>query len=91
MERRAKELLDKTQQLNETPFGPEMEPLSQRYAPLANDMLVAWIKNSDGVIDAVEGEGGQILFTNSYRMTDMPLLPRSGKNPEPAPTLKANP
>ncbi len=91
MEARARELLDKTQQLNEIPFGPEMEPLVSEIRALANDMLVGVDKNSDGVIDAVEGEGGaDTVYESSYRMTDMPLLPGAGRIPEPA-TLQANP
>ena len=92
MEERARELLDKTQQLNEIPFGPEMESLVSEIRALANDMLVGVDKNSDGMIDAVEGEGcADTVYESSYRMTDMPLLPGAGRIPEPAPTPQANP
>jgi len=47
VEARARELLDKTQQLNKTPFGSEMESLVSEIRALANDMLVGLDKNSD--------------------------------------------
>jgi hypothetical protein len=92
MEARAKELLNKTQQLNKTPFGSEMETLVSEIRALANDMLVGLDKNSDGVIDPVEGEGGaDTAYGSSYRMADMPLLRGAERIPEPAPTPQANP
>jgi serine/threonine protein kinase len=92
MEARARELLDKTQQLNDTLFGPGMESLVSEIRALANDMLVGVDKNGDGIIDAVEGEGGaDTVYESSYRMTDMPLLRGAGRIPEPAATPQANP
>jgi serine/threonine protein kinase len=92
MEARAKELLDKTQQLNEIPFDTEMESLVSEIRTLANDMLVGLDKNGDGIIDAVEGEGGaDTVYESSYRMADMPLLRGAGRIPEPVATPQANP
>jgi hypothetical protein len=92
MEGRARGLLDKTQQLNETPFGSGMGSLVSEIRALANDMLVGVDKNGNGVVEPVEGEGGaDTVYESSYRMADMLLLRGAGRIPEPARTPQANP
>lgn len=81
----AKQLLELTLQLHNTPFGTEMEPLLAEMQNLSSQMLYGVDANGNQRIEPVVGEGGaDTAYLYAYNMADMPLLPGPHRIPPSA-------
>ncbi len=81
------QMLEKALQLQETPFGADMEPVISEMVTLSEKILYGVDSNGNGVIEAVAGEGGaDTAYEYAYFMTEMPLLLGEHRIPPPAPT-----
>lgn len=82
----SQQLFEKTLQLQEMPFDPEMEPVIQEMVFLSNQVLFGVDVNGNEIIEPITGEGGgDIAYEHSYYMADMPLLAGENRIPAPAP------
>ncbi len=86
MEEWTNEILALALQLNDTPFGPEMEPIISELSRLSNEMVHGIDINENGIIDAVTGEcGADTAYAHAYFMADFQIyvgpdrIPPSGK------------
>ncbi len=83
----SEQLLEKTLQLEEMSFGPEMEPLIQEMVFLSNQVLFGVDLNGNELIEPITGEGaGATAYDHAYYMAEMPLLIGEHRIPPPAPT-----
>jgi serine/threonine protein kinase len=80
------EILELALQLNDTPFGPEMEPIISELSRLANELVHGIDVNENGIIDPVAGEcGADTAYAHAYFMADFQIyvgpdrIPPSGK------------
>jgi tRNA A-37 threonylcarbamoyl transferase component Bud32 len=81
----SEQLLEKALQLQEMPFGPEMEPLITEMAVLSNQIVSGVDSNANGLTEPIEGEGGaDTAYDQAYNMADMPLLLGAHRIPPPA-------
>ncbi len=79
------QLLERALQLQEMPFGPEMEPLIAEIAALSGQMVDGTDSNDNGKIEPIIGEGGaETAYQYAYNMAVMPLLPGAHQVPGPA-------
>lgn len=81
----SEQLLQKALQLQEMPFGADMQPLIEEMALLANQITLGTDSNGNGIIEPIAGEGGATTaYEHVYYMADMPLLPGAHRIPAPA-------
>ncbi len=85
----SEQLLEKALQLQEMPFGAEMEPLISEMVMLSEKILSGVDSNGNGLIEPIVGEGGaDTAYEYAYFMTEMPLLPGAHRIPPPVATNK---
>ncbi|MBI5840832.1 MAG: protein kinase [Chloroflexi bacterium] len=83
----SQQLLEKALQLNDMPFGPEMEPLIEDMTELSTSALSGTDTNNNERIEPIIGEGGaDTAYEYAYYMVDILLLPGIDRIPPPAPT-----
>lgn len=71
----AAQLLDVAIQLQDAPFGTNMEPLVAEMVKLSSQMLYGVDTNANGLLEPIIGEGGaDTAYYEAYEMADMPLL-----------------
>jgi len=81
----SEQLLKKALQLQETPFGAEMEPLIKEITTLSDQILSGTDSNKNEIIEPAIGEGGaDTAYEQAYYMAEMPLLPGAHRIPPPA-------
>jgi hypothetical protein len=80
------ELLDLALQLNDMPFGPDMEPIVSQLSALGIQLIDGADTNGNGRIDPIVGEcGATMAYDNAYYMADFQIylgpnrIPPSGK------------
>jgi tRNA A-37 threonylcarbamoyl transferase component Bud32 len=80
------EILDLALQLNDMPFGPEMEPIVTRLSQLGKELVDGSDANENGIIDLVAGEcGADDAYEKAYWMADFQIylgpnrIPPSGQ------------
>jgi serine/threonine protein kinase len=82
MEDWTNEILGLALQLNETPFGPEMEPIVSELKVLGNQLVHGVDVNQNGIINAVAGEcGADTAYFHSYYMADFQIYPGADRTP----------
>jgi hypothetical protein len=82
MEGWTNEILRLALQLNETSFGPEMEPIVSELKVLGNQLVHGVDVNQNGIIDAVAGEcGADTAYFHSYYMADFQIYPGADRTP----------
>ena len=79
------QILDLALGLNETPFGPEMEPTVSELSFLGKQLLSGADVNENGRLnEALPGEcGADAAYENAYAMADMFLYPGPNRVPPP--------
>lgn len=83
----SEQLLEKALQLQEMPFGPEIDPLIAEITKLSNQIVSGTDSNNNGLIEPIIGEGGATTaYEYAYYMAEMPLLPGAHRIPPPVPT-----
>jgi serine/threonine protein kinase len=79
-------ILELALQLNETPFGAEMEPIVAELSTLGDTLLEGTDADENGSIETISGECGA---TNAYEygwdMVDMMIYPGPNRVPTPEP------
>ena len=77
------DLLSLALELNETPFGPDMEPIVTEISSLGNSLLTGKDANNNNLFDeAIAGEcGGDAAYEYAYSMADMFLYPGPDRVP----------
>jgi len=80
------QILSLALQLNETPLGPEMNPIIDELSRLGNQLVNGVDTNGNGIIDPIEGEcGADKAYEYGRYMADFPIYigpdrtPPSGK------------
>jgi hypothetical protein len=82
MEGRLNFILQSALKLNETPFGPEMEPIVNDLETLANTLLNGNDTDGNGLVEATSGEcGANDAYKLAYLMADMQLYPGENRIP----------
>jgi hypothetical protein len=83
----SEQLLDKSLQLQEMPFGPEMKPLVTEITTLATQIISGVDSNKNGIIEPIVGEGGaDTAYEQAYYLAEMPILLGAHRIPPPAAT-----
>ena len=79
------QLLELATQLNDTSFGPEMEPIVNEMAALGKKLLKGEDANENGQLDeAIVGEcGADAAYDYAYYMADMFIYPGPDRMPQP--------
>lgn len=79
------QLLQLALQLNETPFGPKMEPIVNQMSTLGNNLVTGVDANQNGRMnEAIAGEcGADAAYENAYFMADMFVYPGPNRMPPP--------
>ncbi len=79
------QLLQLALKLNETPFGPEMEPIINQMSTLGNNLVTGVDANQNGRMnEAIAGEcGADAAYENAYFMADMFIYPGPNRMPPP--------
>ena len=68
------EILDLALQLNEMPFGPDMEPVVSELSQLGNHLVDGFDENKNGRIDPSVGEcGATTAYDHAYYMADFQI------------------
>lgn len=81
----SEQLLKLALQLQETPFGAEMEPIIGEMRRLAEHALYGVDSNESGLIEPIAGEcGADSAYEYAYAMAEMPLLPGRHRIPPAA-------
>jgi hypothetical protein len=77
------QLLSLAQQLNETPFGPEMEPIVTQMAALGKTILGGNDINQNGRLNEIIGGecGADTAYEQAYFMADMLIYPGVDRTP----------
>ena len=84
MEGWSSEMLDLALQLEEMPFGPEMEPVVSRLSQLGNQMLRGVDADESGLIELVAGEcGADDAYEKAYWMADFQIYLGPNRIPPP--------
>jgi serine/threonine protein kinase len=69
-------ILQSALKLNDTPFGPEMEPIITHLESLVDVLMNGNDVDGNGLVDAISGEcGATDAYTFAYLMADMYLYP----------------
>jgi serine/threonine protein kinase len=69
-------------QLNETPFGPEMQPIIDELSKLGDQLVNGADTNENGIIEPVEGEcGADKAYEYGRYMADFPIYIGPDKTP----------
>lgn len=85
MEGWSKGLLDLALQLQDMPYGPEMEAVITEMELLSSRLLYGEDTDGNGRIEPIPGEGGaDTAYVQAYLMAEMPLLPGAQRVPLPA-------
>jgi tRNA A-37 threonylcarbamoyl transferase component Bud32 len=86
MEDRTNQILELALQLNDSSFGPEMEPIVSQLSTLGNELVNGADVNENGIIDLVAGEcGADDAYEKAYWMADFQIyrgadrVPPTGK------------
>ena len=86
METWTNEILDLALQLNDMPFGPEMEPIVSQLSTLGVHLIDGLDTNENGRVDPIAGEcGATLAYYSAYYMADFQIylgpnrIPPSGK------------
>lgn len=80
----ARQMLELAIQLQNTSFGPGMEPLVTEILDLSSRMLYGVDTNGNELIEPIVGEGGaDTVYEHAYYMAEMPLLPGVHRIPPP--------
>jgi hypothetical protein len=75
-------ILQSALKLNETPFGPEMDPIIADLEILGNNLLNGNDTNGNGLVEAITGEcGANDAYTFAYLMADIILYPGEDRVP----------
>lgn len=83
----AEQLLQKALQLQEMPFGSDMESLINQMTVLSNQITSGTDSNGNELIEPIISEGGATTaYEHVYYMAEMPLLAGAHRIPRPAPT-----
>jgi serine/threonine protein kinase len=83
----SRQMLGKALQLQEMPFGADMQPLVNEITALSIQILVGVDSNGNELIEPILGEGGaDTAYEHAYYMADMPLLLGAHRIPAPAAT-----
>jgi len=81
------QVLEKALQLQEMPFGAEMEPLVKEIKTLSAQTVSGIDSNGNKIIEPIAGEGGaDTAYEYAYLMSQMPLLTGEHRIPPPAET-----
>ena len=81
----SEQLLEKALQLQEMPFGADMQPVIAEIIILSNQIVSGVDSNGNELIEPVLGEGGATTaYEHAYYMAEMPLLPGIHRIPPPA-------
>ena len=81
----SEQLLEMALQLQEMPFGNEMEPLLTEMQALSDQVLFGVDTNGNELIEPILGEGGgDTAYEHAYYMAEMPLLMGKHRTPQPA-------
>jgi len=76
------QILELALQLNETPFGSEMEPIITQLSLLGTELVHGVDLNENGIIDPVAGEcGADTAYYHSYYMADFQIYPGTNRVP----------
>lgn len=77
------QLLPLARQLNQTPFGSEMDPIITEMAVLGKNLVTGVDVNNNGrTSDVLAGEcGADAAYENAYSMADMLILPGADRMP----------
>jgi hypothetical protein len=90
MEGWSEQLLDLALELQEMPFGPEMESIIIEMRILSDRILFGVDTNGNEIIEPIIGEGGgDTAYEHAYYMAEMPML--LGANRIPLPAVTASP
>ncbi len=82
MDGRLNLILQSALQLNETEFGPDMEPIIAELETLVDELMTGVDADDNGLVDAKPGEcGADDAYTYAYRMADMFLFPGENRMP----------
>jgi len=79
------QLLPLAQELDQTSFGPEMDPIITEMSVLAKNLVVGVDINNNGrTSDVLVGEcGADAAYENAYSMADMLVFPGKDRTPPP--------
>ena len=81
----SEQMLEKALQLQDMPFGSEMESLITEMTILSNEIVAGADSNGNGLIEPIVGEGGaDTAYDEAYNMAEMPLLLGAHRVPPPA-------
>ncbi|NWG06308.1 MAG: protein kinase [Chloroflexi bacterium] len=70
-----KEVLPLAQELNDTPFGPEMKPIIERLSVITNNLEYGVDADKDGIIEPIAGEcGASQAYEYGWYFADFPIL-----------------
>ena len=82
MEGRLKLILQSAFKLNETPFGPEMEPIITILKTLSKVLIKGNDTDGDGLVEPISGEcGANDAYKLAYLIADMLLYPGADRIP----------
>ncbi|HCK66104.1 MAG TPA: hypothetical protein DHW49_07540 [Anaerolineae bacterium] len=92
MEGWSEQLLDLALELQEMPFGPEMESTIIEMRILSEQILFGVDTNGNELIEPIIGEGGgDTAYEHAYYMAEMPMLLGANRIPQPAITTTESP
>ncbi|HJR80408.1 MAG TPA: protein kinase [Anaerolineales bacterium] len=78
------QILELALQLNEIPFGPEMEPIVSELSTLGTILLAGTDADGNGSIRPLEGEcGATAAYEYGWDMVDMLIFPGPNRTPPP--------
>jgi len=82
MDGRLNLILQSALKLNETPFGPEMEPIIADLETLGDALMNGNDTDENGLVEAISGEcGANDAYNYAYLMADMLLYPGENRIP----------
>ena len=82
MEDRLTSILESALKLNDTPFGPEMEPIITELETLGDTLVKGNDTDGNGSVEPITGEcGADGAYSFAYLMADMLLFPGENRYP----------